>query len=77
MSIKEDLIIAKISIQAIADGLINTIESIGIEERCSNHNMTWTETKNLFLDEALKGISNSFFWELVKDFSEIIKNFVK
>ena len=77
MNNKENLIITKVSIQAITDGLINTIETLKIEKRCSNYNMTWTETKNLFINESLKGINNSFFWELVKDFSEIIKDFVK
>ena len=77
MNNKENLIITKVSIQAITEELINTIETLKIEERCSNHNMTWAETKNLFINESLKGINNPVFWESVENFSEIIKNFTK
>lgn len=77
MNNKENLIITKVNIQGIAEGLIYAIESLKIEERCRNYNMTWTETKNLFIIESLKGINNPIFWESVKNFSEIIKNFTK
>ena len=63
--------------KGLTEGLIYTIESLKIEERCRNYNMTWTETKNLFIIESLKGINNPIFWESVKNFSEIIKNFTK
>lgn len=77
MNNKENLIITKVNIQGITEGLIYTIESLKIEERCRNYNMTWAETKNLFIIESLKGINNPIFWESVKNFSEIIKNFTK
>lgn len=77
MNNKENLIITKVSIQTITEGLINTIETLKIEERCSNYNMTWKDTKSLFIDESLKGINNSFFWESVENFSKIIKEYTK
>lgn len=77
MNNKENLIITKVNIQGITEGLIYAIESLKIEERCRNYNMTWTETKNLFIIESLKGINNPIFWESVKNFCEIIKNFTK
>jgi|GEM_PF-2881300 len=77
MNTKEELIITKITIQAITVGLIDTIETLKIEERCSNYNMTWVETKSLFLKASLDRINNFLFWEYVENFSEIIKNFLK
>lgn len=77
MNNKENLIITKVSIQAITDGLINTVETLKIEKRCSNYNMTWTETKSLFLEESLLGINNPVFWESVENFSKIIKEYTK
>ena len=73
MNNKENLI----NIQEITEGLIYTIESLEIEERCRNYNMTWVETKNLFLEESLLGINNSIFWESVENFSKIIKEYTK
>lgn len=77
MNNKENLIITKVNIQGITEGLIYTIESLKIEERCRNYNMTWTETKNLFIIESLKGINNPVFWESVENFSKIIKEYTK
>ena len=78
MKDQEELIITKINIQAITVGLIDTIETLKIEERCSNYNMTWKDTKNLFLKESLAGrINNPVFWESVENFSKIIKEYTK
>lgn len=75
---QEELIITKINIQAITVGLIDTIETLGIEERCSNYNMTWKDTKNLFLKESVAGrINNPVFWESVENFSKTIKEYTK
>lgn len=78
MNNKENLIITKVNIQGITEGLIYTIESLKIEERCSNYNMTWKDTKNLFLKESVAGrINNPVFWESVENFSKIIKEYTK
>lgn len=77
MNNKENLIITKVNIQGITEGLIYGVESFGIEERCTNHNMSWTETKSLFIKASSGGINNPLFWEYVENFSKIIKEYTK
>lgn len=64
----------------IASYLIRIIQGLGIEERCTNYNDTWENTKCLFLKEAVKGVKGedvSLFWESVENFSKIIKEYTK
>lgn len=77
MNNKENLILTKVNIQGITEGLIYGVESLGIEERCKNYSMTWTETKSLFLKASAKGINNFLFWEYVENFSKAMKEYTK
>lgn len=61
----------------IAETLINTIEELGVEDRCTNYQNTWRGTKNIFLLEARKGKENSTFWESVENMAKVIKEFTK
>lgn len=64
-------------IKDIAISLIVTIEKLKLQERCSNYNDTWENTKELFLKEAEKGKENPLFWESVENMAKIIKEFTK
>lgn len=61
----------------IAETLINTIEELGIEDRCTNYQNTWKGTKAIFLLEARKGKENPLFWESVENMAKVIKEFTK
>lgn len=61
----------------IAEMLIEIIEELGIQDRCSNHNDSWENTINLFLEEAEKGESNPIFWESLENMAKAIKEFTK
>lgn len=62
---------------AIAETLINTIEELGIEDRCTNYQNTWRGTKAIFLMEAREGKDNPIFWEAVENMAKVIKEFSK
>lgn len=64
-------------IKDIAISLIVTIEKLKLQDRCSNYNDTWENTKELFLEEAEKGESNPIFWEDVENMAKTIKEFTK
>lgn len=64
-------------IKDIAISLIVTIEKLKLQDRCSNYNDTWENTKELFLEEAEKGESNPIFWEAVENMAKVIKEFSK
>lgn len=64
-------------IRIIDSYLIKLIQSLGIEERCTNYNDTWENTKYLFFKEAAEGETNPLFWESVENFSKIIKEYTK
>jgi|GEM_PF-4062607 len=49
---------------------IKKIESSEIQERCTNHNSTWKDTKELFLKEAARG--GEIFWEALGNFERVI-----
>lgn len=61
----------------IARGLISIIEDSKLQDRCSNYNDTWENTKELFLEEAEKGESNPIFWEAIENMAKTIKEFTK
>lgn len=62
---------------AIAIRLIIIIEKMKLQDRCSNYNDTWENTKDLFLKEAEKGESNPIFWESIENMAKTIKEFTK
>ena len=64
-------------IKDIAISLIVTIEKLKLQDRCSNYNDAWENTKELFLEEAEKGESNPIFWEAVENMAKTIKEFTK
>lgn len=64
-------------IKDIAISLIVTIEKLKLQDRCSNYNDTWENTKELFLEEAEKGESNPIFWEAVENMAKTIKEFTR
>ncbi|WP_306583802.1 hypothetical protein [Fusobacterium ulcerans] len=64
-------------IRFIASYLIQIIQGLGIEERCTNYNDTWENTKYLFFKEAVEGETNHLFWESVENFSKTIKEYTK
>ncbi len=61
----------------IAEALIDTIEELGIEDRCTNYQNTWRGTKNILLIESRKGKENPIFWESVENMAKVIKEFTK
>lgn len=61
----------------IAETLIDTIEELGIEDRCTNYQNTWRGTKNILLIESRKGKENPIFWEAVENIAKTIKEFTK
>lgn len=61
----------------IAEALIDTIEELGIEDRCTNYQNTWRGTKNILLIESRKGKENPIFWEAVENIAKTIKEFTK
>ena len=64
-------------IKDIAISLIVTIEKLKLQDRCSNYNDSWKNTKELFLKEAGKGVNNPLFWESVENMAKVIKEFTK
>lgn len=58
------------NLKKLALKTIEKIESSEIQERCTNHNSTWEETKELFLKEAEKG--DEIFWEALGNFEKVI-----
>ncbi len=75
MESKENL--KNMYIKDIAISLIVTIEKLKLQERCSNHNDTWENTKGLFLKEAEEGENNFIFWLAVENIAKTIKEFTK
>ncbi|MDH6459640.1 hypothetical protein M2102_003302 [Fusobacterium sp. PH5-7] len=61
----------------IAEALIDTIEELGIEDRCTNYQNTWRGTKNILLIESRKGKENPIFWEAVENIAKTIKEFTR
>ena len=61
----------------IAEALIDTIEELGIEDRCTNYQNTWMGTKNILLIESRKGKENPIFWEAVENIAKTIKEFTR
>nr|DAE81090.1 MAG TPA: hypothetical protein [Caudoviricetes sp.] len=61
----------------IAEALIDTIEELGIEDRCTNYQNTWRGTKNILLIESRKGKENPIFWESVENMAKVIKEFTR
>lgn len=59
----------------IAEALINAIEKLGIEGRCTNYQNTWRGTKAIFLLEARKGKDNPIFWESMENMAKVIKEY--
>jgi len=57
-------------LKEIALETIRKIESSEIQEKCTNYNSTWKETKELFLKEAEKG--DEIFWEALRNFERVI-----
>lgn len=57
-------------LKEIALETIEKIESSEIQEKCTNHNSTWEETKELFLKEAEKG--DKIFWEALRNLEKVI-----
>jgi len=57
-------------LKEIALKTIEKIESSEIQEKCTNHNSTWKDTKELFLKEAEKG--DEIFWEALRNFERVI-----
>lgn len=66
-----------IQMKCIATSFILMIQTLGLRDRCSNHNDSWKNTINLFLEEAEKGESNPIFWEAVENMAKAIKEFTK
>ena len=58
------------NLKKLALETIEKIESFEIQERCTNHNSTWKETKELFLKEVEKG--DEIFWEALRNFERVI-----
>lgn len=61
----------------IAEALIDTMEELGIEDRCTNYQNTWRGTKNILLIESRKGKENPIFWEAVENIAKTIKEFTR
>lgn len=61
----------------IAEALIDTIEELGIEDRCTNYQNTWRGIKNMLLIESRKGKENPIFWEAVENIAKTIKEFTR
>lgn len=61
----------------IAEALIDTIEELGIKDRCTNYQNTWRGTKNILLIESRKGKENPIFWESVENMAKVIKEFTR
>lgn len=59
----------------LANRIVESIEHFGIEERCKNYNDSWEATKKAFLKEAERGDGNTYFWQAVKNFAEILENY--
>lgn len=64
-------------IKTIAYMMLSIVEDLELQERCKNYNDTWENTKNIFMDEAAKGESNTIFWEAVENMAKTIKEFTK
>lgn len=58
------------NLKKLALKTIEKIESSEIQEKCTNYNSTWKETKELFLKEAEKG--DEIFWEALRNFERVI-----
>ena len=56
-------------LKEIALKTIEKIKSYEIQEKCTNHNSTWKETKELFLKEAERG--DEIFWEALRNFERV------
>lgn len=61
--------------ETIAYMITSTVEDLNLQERCSNHNDTWENTIDIFMDEAAKEERNPIFWEAVENMAKVIKEF--
>lgn len=66
-----------IQMKCIATSFILMIQTLGLQDRCSNYNDSWKNTKELFLKEAGKGVNNPMFWEAVENIAKTIKEFTR
>lgn len=64
-------------VEKLANEMIKSIESFGLQERCKNYGETWEDTKERFLDEARRGKKNQIFWLIVGNFAEVLENYTK